>query len=313
VITQNQIASVTGGFGLIGRRLISRLKDNGCQIKLLSLKEQSNLSGVEIVRGGINDRVAVKRLLSGADFLFHCAGELHDEARMNRVNVRGTELLFETAKGSNIKYFCHLSSAGVVGKTNKKWVDESADCCPQNAYERSKHQAEQIVTKGIDGCRVLILRPTNVIDNHHLGALKFLTEDTLRSRLKLFLIGGECSHIIHADNVAATAIHFINQPFESPEVFFVSADFEPMTTFSELHALYARLSPSCGLKQKSIPIHLPIVMPYIMRKILRGYGNRGDVRYSAQKLFSMGFKFPLSIEDTLSQILESDSLGPCEY
>lgn len=311
--TNRQIACVTGGSGIIGKRIVKRLKDAGFKVRVLSRKEQPEHNGVEFVKGELNDNLVLKDLLCGADMLFHCAGELHDESKMNLVNVKGTELLIETARTANIQYFCHLSSAGVIGKTSQKWVDERVDCQPQNAYERSKYMAERVAQKGIDGCRVIILRPTNVVDNDQPGVLKTITDGTTKSRLKLMLIGGECSHIIHADNVAAAAIHFIDKPFESPECFFVSADNESRTTFAELFVLYKQLLHCHSIKKYSKPAHLPIFIPYLLRKVLRGNGNIGDVRYSSERLFLTGLKFPLNIEDTLRQFLNSAASKPCAY
>ncbi len=114
----------------------------------------------------------------------------------------------------------------MVGKSRDKWVDEKTKCEPQNAYERSKWAAEQIVARGIDGCQVVIIRPTNVIDDTRPGVLDLITKPTPKSRIKLLFIGGECSHIIHVDNVAAAALHFIRKPLDTPECFFVSCDHE---------------------------------------------------------------------------------------
>lgn len=303
--TYNQIACVTGGSGMIGRGIVKTLKDVGYMIRILSRKERPNREGVEFVKGGINDNTVLKRFLSGAGLLFHCAGELYDKAQMNLVNVKGTELLIENAKAAGIEYFCHISSAGVVGKTGKKWVDERVGCQPQNAYERSKHLAERAVKDGIDGCRVVILRPTNVVDKDHPGALRIITEGTLQSRLKLLLIGGECSHIIHADNVAAAAIHFINLPLDRPECYFVSCDHEPGIKFADLCYRYNQLSNSKIDRNRAKPIHLPIIVPYLFRKLRRGTGNMGDVRYSAEKLIRTGFQFPVDIEGTLHRLMAS--------
>ena len=224
---------------------------------------------------------------------------------MWEVNVTGTERLLHMASKANIQYLCHLSSAGVVGKIRDKWVDEETECEPQNAYECSKWEAEKIVAKGIDRCRVVIIRPTNVIDDTRPGALEVITKCTKKNRIKLFLIGGECSHIVHVNNVAAAAIHFIDKPIGSLECFFISADHEPATTFSELYGLYNRLYHRNRNVQIHKPIHLPILIPYLLRKILKGTGNMGDVRYSSKKLISTGFRFPIDIENTIQRLLHS--------
>ncbi|GAI65017.1 unnamed protein product [marine sediment metagenome] len=154
------------------------------------------------------------------------------------VNVLGTERLLSIVKDSSIKYLCYLSSAGVVGRTNIKWVDEKTKCEPQNVYERSKWEAEQLVAGGIDGCRIVILRPTNVIDNKRPGALGLPMRSSWLDRFKVFLKGGECAHIVHAEDVAEAAMYFVSRPFNIPRCFFVSCDYELLNTFAGLWALY---------------------------------------------------------------------------
>ena len=54
--------------------------------------------------------------------------------------------------------------------------------------------------------------------------------------------------------------------------------------------------------------HLPLIVPHILRQLQRGKGNRGDVRYSTEKLISEGFKFHLGVEGAVKQIIST--LGP---
>ena len=62
--------------------------------------------------------------------------------------------------------------------------------------------------------------------------------DSLLNRLKVFIKGGECAHIVHAEDVAEAAIHFVSTPVDTPQCFFVSCDHEPLNTFAGLWALY---------------------------------------------------------------------------
>ena len=55
-------------------------------------------------------------------------------------------------------------------------------------------------------------------------------------------------------------------------------------------------------------LHLPLIVPHILRQLQRGKGNRGDVRYSTEKLISEGFKFHLGVEGAVKQIIST--LGP---
>lgn len=300
-----QIACVTGASGMVGSKIVNQLVFGGYKVRALSRNKYFYDPNVDLFFGGLDDKNVLETFLSNAQLLFHCAAELHDKNKMWEVNVSGTERLLHKASKANIQYLCHLSSAGVVGKTRDKWVDEETECEPQNAYEYSKREAEKIVAKGIDGCRVVTIRPTNVIDDTRPGTLEVITKRTKKNRIKLFFIGGECSHIIHVDNVAAAAIHFIELPLDTPECFFVSCDHEVVNTFASMWALYHQSSNQKNTINFNRPFYLPIIVPYLLRKIFKGTGNMGDVRYSSKKLISTGFRFPIDIENTIQRLLQS--------
>ena len=287
---------------MVGRRIVGRLVALGYRVRALSRNRYTDDPDIELFKGGLEDEDGLTSFLAGAQLLFHCAGELHDTARMEAVNVAGTERLVRLAERLKIQYLCHVSSAGVVGRTEDKWVDETSACNPQNPYEVSKWAAEKIVRKGVPGCRVVILRPTNIVADTQPGELEMFRQATLHSRLKLFVTGGECAHIIHADNVAAAALHFIDCSVETPACFFVSADDESHMTFAELYALYRQFADPGQSAGKAKPVHLPIFIPYLLRRVIKRSGNMGDVRYTAGKLLGTGFRFPLTIQKTLRQV-----------
>lgn len=298
------IAGVTGATGLIGRRLVRMLKTQGYHIRALSREAVKSAEQVEFFQGGLQDEAVINRILTGAQYLFHCAGEREDSGRMRAVNVEGTRQLVRIARRHSLQYFCHVSSAGVIGKTRKKVIDESCDCCPQSLYEQTKFEAEQAVAIGIEGCRVVILRPTNVVAAEEPGILSAVTQPTLKNKFKLILSGSERTHIVHAKNVAAAALHLKSLPDGPPEVFIVSADHEQGTRLNEIAELYGRLCKSektpGGLR---VPA-LPLTVPYVLRKLLGRGGNPGDVVYSSRKLRQTGFSFPVSVAETVAIIAD---------
>ncbi len=303
-----QTACVTGASGMVGSKIVQRLISHGYKVRALSRSKYFDDPNVELFRGGLEDEEVLKSFLSNAHLLFHCAAELYDESKMWDVNVLKTELLLRLIKGSSITYLCYLSSAGVVGRTNIKWVDEKTRCNPQNAYERSKWAAEQLVARGVDRCRIVILRPTNVIDNKRSGALGLPMRSSWLDRFKVFLKGGECAHIVHAEDVAEAAMYFVSRQFNTPRCFFVSCDYELLNTFAGLWALYKIIENNRPVDSVRPAPHLPLIVPHILRQLRRGNGNRGDVRYSTEKLISEGFKFHLGVEGAVKHIIST--LGP---
>ncbi|MEI8173763.1 MAG: NAD-dependent epimerase/dehydratase family protein [Deltaproteobacteria bacterium] len=300
----NSVACVTGGTGIVGRHIVRSLLDRGYDVRVLTRKVPvDENSRAVLFEGSLEEQASIHPFLKSCSLFFHCAGEKQDESRMMDVNVRGTEKLLSLLKRSDVKYFCHISSAGVVGKTDRPWVTEETHCNPQNIYEQSKYEAEKLALNGLPGCRTVALRPTNVIDDFQPGALQLPMRSALIDRMKVFLKGGECAHIVHAEDVARAALYLMNAvPADKPECFFVSCDHERFNTYSELWSLYRVIRRKKTIVNLRPVLHLPPIIPYLLRKLLRGTGNRGDIRYSSEKLLSTGFRYQLGIEGAVRRI-----------
>lgn len=301
------IACVTGATGMIGRRIVARLLAQGFAVRVLSRRPSFPDGRVELHRGELEDAHALEVFLRGARLLFHCAAELNDASKMWEVNYHGSERLLQLAERQGIEYLCHLSSAGVVGRTRLAWVDEEAACNPQNPYERSKWAAEQVAARGIEGCRVVILRPTNVVDEDRPGAIGLAARGSWKDRLHVFVKGGECAHVVHAEDVAAAALHFIRRPAEGPQTFFVSCDEHPLNTVGGISALYWALQQGRTAAGARPAPHLPLLVPHVLRRLRRRASNRGDVRYSCAKLSSQGFDPPLGLVGCVERVLAARS------
>jgi nucleoside-diphosphate-sugar epimerase len=306
MLNKKIIACVTGGTGIIGRHIVNLLLRRGYEVRILSRKEHHHSEGGAVFfHGNMEKKESMVNFLKGARLLFHCAGEKKDERKMRAINVHGTEQLVSLLKGSDIEYFCHISSAGVIGETDLKWVDESTPCRPQNFYEISNRDAELVVLQGVSGCRIVILRPTNVVADEEPGTLRLLMRSSGPDHLRIFLKGGECAHIVHAEDVAHAAVHLISYPRDAPACFFVSCDHEQLNTYAGLWSLYRVLEQGKPIEEIEPAPHLPLVFPYVLRKLWRGKGNYGDVRYSSAKLLATGFQFPLGIEGAVRRLAAS--------
>ncbi len=299
-----KIACVTGASGMIGRRICENLVSQGYHVKALSRQKEFKLEGVEVFNGNIEDKDILSNFMQNSHLFFHCAAELYDESKMHRINVLATKLILKLAELYGIKYFCHLSSVGVIGSTRLKLVDELTPCNPQNMYENSKWDAEQLVACGINECKTVILRPTNVIDEEKKGVLDFSSRGRVANFCKIFLFGGECSHIVHAKDVADVAVYFFSHPTyaKTPQCYIVSSDHEPLNKLSGLWPLYnayRRGKPITSIRPSP---HLHLFIPYLLRKILRGTGNMGDVIYSSKKLLDAGFVFTFGVRGAVKNI-----------
>jgi nucleoside-diphosphate-sugar epimerase len=297
------IAAVTGGTGLVGRSIVRRLLSGGHEVRVLSRDRSGSSGGVEYFWGAMQDADSLRRFVSGAQMIFNCAAEIGCELRMREVNVRGTERLLGAAEQEGCRYFCHLSSAAVVGEPREKWVDEESPCDPRSAYEKTKWEGEWVAARGAGRCSVVILRPTNVVDDDRPGALIHPMRGSWLDRAMVFLKGGECAHIVHADDVAAAALFFAERPAGRPRRFFVSCDDDPANTFAGLWALFRQAKGGGEAPGTARPMpHLPLVIPALMRWLWRGGGIYGDVRFSSRRLRSEGFEFPVGVRGAVRRL-----------
>ncbi|MDQ8164714.1 MAG: NAD-dependent epimerase/dehydratase family protein, partial [Gemmatimonadota bacterium] len=242
--------------------------------------------------------------IKGAEMVFHCAAELNDESKMRAVNVDGTKRIVELLEKHHVKYYCHLSSAGVVGRTSQVRVDETTPCKPQNAYEKTKLEAEILAGRQINGCNTIILRPTNVVARAHPGYIHLALSGSLMNRIKTFVKGGECAHLVHAHDVAAAALYFLDRPkSSSPRLFFVSRDDDPQNTVACLWSLSRAIGAGRDVLAITPHSHLPVWAPFALRSVVRRTGNCGNVRYSSDRLISEGFRFEFGIAGIVANIV----------
>jgi len=296
------VAAVTGASGLVGRCIVNKLLESGWGIKALTRRDSfPDMQDVTIVKGDINDKAALQELLRGVDAVFHCVAELYDEAIMRDVNVTGVKTLLSLLPLSSVRYFCYISSAGVIGPTKEQVITEETLCHPFNEYEKTKYEAEKLVVSSKLRTRICILRPTNVIGDTKKGVLRLPLRDNWRDRLTCFFKGKEGAHIIHAEDVAAASVFFINKPILKPEIFIISCDEDCQNTLSGVYSLVLKY---LGKKNKNCYVSLPVIIPYLLRYLFKGASLHGNSRFSSQKIRNAGFTFSLGLERAVKDVCE---------
>jgi dTDP-L-rhamnose 4-epimerase len=120
---------VTGGAGFIGSHLVRRLRDAGHDVVIIdTLHPQVHggvlpgvWSSVESHRLDVRDLEGVKRLVDGADVVYHLASETgvgqsqYEMARYVSVNTHGTAVVLEAAVVAKVRQFILASSRAVYG------------------------------------------------------------------------------------------------------------------------------------------------------------------------------------------------------
>ena len=270
---------------MIGRCIVGRLVATGSRIRVLTRRNGYAEAGVEPVIGSLGEPGALAALVDGADAVFHCAAEINDSARMDEVNIKGTVRLSEAAAAHKVSYFC-----------------QDTPCRPASPYERSKWEAERRVRAVLGAkTKLCILRPTNVVDKARPGVLALALRNGWKEKLVVRIKGAECAHVVHADDVAAAALHFWGHALDEPGWFFVASDEDVRNTVAGVYAMCRTeiLGVAVGP-----PATLPASVPYLVRRVLRGASLHGRTRFSAARLRAAGFEAPLGLAGAVRQICD---------
>jgi nucleoside-diphosphate-sugar epimerase len=141
--------AVTGGTGFVGSHLIDAALAAGHSVQALARREQSERERVEWIRGSLDNRSALERLVTGADAIVHVAGVISasDAAGFEHGNVAGTLAMLAAATAGGIQRFVHVSS--LAAREPKL-----------SLYGASKAKAEDLVRSS--GLEWIIVRPPAV-------------------------------------------------------------------------------------------------------------------------------------------------------
>ena len=142
-------ALVTGANGFTGSHLVKALLQRGDSVVGL-VRKSSDLTRLEdtdiqLVTGDITDRNALRQAMQDVDMVFHTAAfvefGLVDAARMERVNVEGTQAVLEVAKEMEISKMVYCSTIGIYGDTKGEVIDETFERTQENfssAYDSTQ-------------------------------------------------------------------------------------------------------------------------------------------------------------------------------
>lgn len=292
--------AITGATGIIGSWVTSDVLNAEQRLRILTRRALStDQENIEIFNGDITKAETLTGFLKGIDTLYHCAGEIHEESRMQEVNVTGTKNLIELALKENPSLrLIHISSAGVIGLPKERIVTEESETAPRNTYEKSKFEAEKIILNSPLASQSVLLRPINVVEKSKPGVAHLFFSRGLKGLIKTFLYGNEMSHMIHSKTVAEAAVFLGNHSSKPHGIYFVSNDHDPKNTYFYIWS---------GGKDTFFPV-LPLFLSTWIRNFSGGNKVSGKTIYSSNKLISLGFKNFCSVKETIRLLDEANPI-----
>lgn len=181
---------VTGGAGYVGRAIIRRLADAGCEVRSMDIAEHEPDRDIETVVADLRDYDAVRQAVEGVDTIFHVAALINikefarpaERKLVYDVNVLGTQNILRAADDAGVTALVQTSSFSVVLDRVLVNTDEREPYATRtrDLYTLTKIEAERAVL-GADapgGLRTCALRPGGVwgIDVECVMIRSFLTQ-----------------------------------------------------------------------------------------------------------------------------------------
>jgi dihydroflavonol-4-reductase len=190
---------VTGGSGVIGAALVTRLVGEGEEVAGLARSDAAAAAlrsrGARAVRADLFDEAGLARAMEGARLVYNVAGvnELctADASAMYRVNVDGPVAVLRAAARAGVRRMVHTSSAAALGEATGTVGTEDS---PHRGwflshYERSKHDGELAVLGAARelGLEAVSVNPSSVQGPGRASGTGRILLALIEGRLKLFL------------------------------------------------------------------------------------------------------------------------------
>ena len=154
---RNQLVTVFGGSGFVGRYVVKKLAEQGARVRVairrpdegLFLKPMGSPGQIDIVQANIRVAPSVQAALQHADAAINCVGILYPRGKQtfDAVQARGAEVIALCAREAGLRQMVHVSAIGAAA--------DSA-----SAYARSKAAGEAGIRRQMP--QAAIIRPSVV-------------------------------------------------------------------------------------------------------------------------------------------------------
>lgn len=170
------VCLVTGGNGYVGKHIVRRLLELGCEVRALDITPFQGDCRVTSIVGDIRRISDVRPACEGVHTVFHTAAIINTltlarpsvRRQVYGVNVLGTECVIRACRAAGVKKLIFTSSIAVAVDHPIREGDETApyvgtDGLP-DLYSQTKSQAEKLVLEAHDpnGLRTASVRPGGV-------------------------------------------------------------------------------------------------------------------------------------------------------
>jgi nucleoside-diphosphate-sugar epimerase len=255
--------AVTGVTGFIGSNLARMLVAEGHEVtatgRAVTPTETRRLSelqqaGVQVHAGNLLDAGFAAQVVQGAEAVIHLAAAQHEgnvpDSYFHDVNVGGIQRLLDAAIGAGVRRFVYGSTIGVYGSAMNGELDEESTPRPENAYARTKLEAESVVEGLASRIETSIVRISETYGPGDFRLLK-LFKGIDRGAFVMLGSGENLRQVIYVDDLNRALLKAVDSPAALGQTFVLCGS-EVMTTNQMVQAI-AR-----AVGRKRDPMRVPV-------------------------------------------------------
>ncbi len=281
---------MTGATGFLGRWLVPLLLERGDNVRALVRPATDAFAlqalGVEVVRGDVLDREAVRRAADGRALVVHLAGlvayERRDVPRLRALNVESVRVVAASlAEGARL---VHVSSVAGIGFANSPAhpVDETHEFPPLARalpYPATKHEGEAVaLAAAAAGHDVVVANPGFVLGAGDVNRVStFIVWRYLQGTLRVHIPGG--LSFVHAGDVARGLVAAAERGRAGER--YILANREGNLSYRDF---FRRVGDVTGLRRGMLG--LPPRVALLATQVVRWPIGPGEVRSSAHWWFA---------------------------
>ncbi len=208
---KNKRVLVTGAGGFIGSHLVEQLVRLGAFVRafvrynsrgdpgLLRLVSAETIDNVELIGGELRDPDAVRKAVSGCQFVFHLGALIsipysyRHPVEVAETNFIGTLNILMACRDLNVERLIHTSTSEVYGTARRTPIDESHPLQGQSPYSASKIGADKLAESFYCSYQlpVVTVRPFNT----------YGPRQSTRAVIPTIITQALANHTIHLGNI----------------------------------------------------------------------------------------------------------------
>jgi nucleoside-diphosphate-sugar epimerase len=257
-------------------------------------KSQLEGHGIPVLQVPVSDKQGLAKAAAGCDVVYHLAGAQHEanvpDQYFRDINVEGTRNVLEASRQAGVSRFVLGSTIGVYGSALDGQIDDTTELRPNNIYEITKLESEQLVRRAGDDIEVSIIR---ISETYGPGDARLLKLFRAIKKGAFFVIGdGKNLHqLVYVDDLLRALLSAAERPQAVDQAIVVAGN-EPLTTMGMCG--YIADAVDVPMKRLRAPLWPFDVAASVLETVCRPLGVQPPLHKRRLDFFRKSFVFDTS-------------------